>query len=133
MSEPREALRGYVHFLHEREGVRQVKLTRAAREGLAKVVAKGRDGSPVSSDKSSGREETRVPAQAAVARSATANLPPAAQRAAATNEPPLEISGATKAEQLRHLAERASVCVKCPHLVARRHTVVFGVAIPRRS
>jgi uracil-DNA glycosylase len=31
---------------------------------------------------------------------------------------------------LRHLAERAAVCVKCPHLVARRHTVVFGVGDP---
>ena len=42
----------------------------------------------------------------------------------------MEISGSTKAEQLRHLAERASVCVKCSHLVARRHTVVFGVGNP---
>jgi len=39
----------------------------------------------------------------------------------------MEITGSSKAEQLRHLAERASVCVKCPHLAARRHTVVFGV------
>jgi DNA polymerase len=38
--------------------------------------------------------------------------------------------GASKVEQLRHLAERASVCVKCPHLAARRHTVVFGVGNP---
>ncbi len=44
--------------------------------------------------------------------------------------PPIEISGSTKEEQLRHLAERASVCVKCPHLAARRHTVVFGVGNP---
>ena len=45
-------------------------------------------------------------------------------------ETPIEISGADKVEQLRHLAERASVCVKCPHLAARRHTVVFGVGNP---
>jgi DNA polymerase len=44
--------------------------------------------------------------------------------------PAVEITGATKADQLRHLAERASVCVKCPHLAARRHHVVFGVGNP---
>lgn len=48
----------------------------------------------------------------------------------AVNDSPLEITGSSKMEQLRHLAERASVCVKCPHLVARRHTVVFGVGNP---
>jgi DNA polymerase len=42
----------------------------------------------------------------------------------------LEISGSDKVEQLRHLAERASLCVKCPHLAARRHHVVFGVGHP---
>jgi uracil-DNA glycosylase family 4 len=42
----------------------------------------------------------------------------------------IEIAGSSKAEQLRHLGERASVCVKCPHLAARRHTVVFGVGDP---
>ena len=42
----------------------------------------------------------------------------------------MEITGSTKVEKLRHLAERASVCVKCPHLAARRHTVVFGVGNP---
>ena len=31
MTESLEALRGYVHFLHEHEGVRQVRLTRTAR------------------------------------------------------------------------------------------------------
>ena len=31
---------------------------------------------------------------------------------------------------MRHLAGRAAVCVKCPHLAARRHTVVFGVGNP---
>jgi DNA polymerase len=53
-----------------------------------------------------------------------ASVPPA------SNESPLEITGSSKAEKLRHLAERASVCVKCPHLAARRHTVVFGVGDP---
>ena len=101
MTESLEALRGYVHFLHEREGVRQVRLTRAAQQGLARLTAKA-----------------RPPAAAAV--------PTVAGPATAT----IEISGSTKAEKLRHLAERAAVCVKCPHLAARRHTVVFGVGHP---
>ena len=42
MTEPLEALRGYVQFLHEHEGIRQVRLTRTAREGLAKLVAGSR-------------------------------------------------------------------------------------------
>ena len=37
MTESLEALRGYVHFLHEREGVRQVRLTRTARQGLGEA------------------------------------------------------------------------------------------------
>ena len=147
-----EALRSYVHFLHQREGVRQVRLTRVARDGLAKLVAdvsgsrRTPGGSPpsVAPDTSSpGRPQTAggfpkpsPPTSAPTApRSSAASPPTAAQRAAATtappiDAPPLEISGSTKAEQLRHLAERASVCVKCPHLAARRHTVVFGVGSP---
>ena len=126
MTEPLEALRGYVHFLHEREGVRQVKLTRVAREGLAKLSS--RDTSPLPSDKSMGREETRVPTKAAAQ-----TAPPLGQRRLPTETiaaAAIEISGSTKIDQLRHLAERAAVCVKCPHLVARRHTVVFGVGNP---
>jgi DNA polymerase len=50
---------------------------------------------------------------------------------ALVNELPVEpVTGSGKVEQLRYLAERASVCVKCPHLAARRHTVVFGVGHP---
>jgi len=139
MTEPLEALRGYVHFLREHEGVRQVKLTRAARQGLAKVAGSRRtpgDGpptgnatelrrqsrsqTPAEGGKFGNEESSRVSvSESTVARSATA-----------TSEPPIEITGSTKAEQLRHLAERASACVKCPHLAARRHTVVFGVGNP---
>jgi DNA polymerase len=80
---------------------------------------------PSVAEPAGGRPSTSATAQKpTVARSATATSP------TATAEPPLEISGSTKAEQLRHLAERASACVKCPHLVARRHTVVFGVGNP---
>ena len=157
MTESLEALRGYVHFLHEREGVRQVRLTRSAQQGLARLVAKVKampdrettslgsrrlpgDGQPsqVATAVPSGGlsvaqkppplGQRRLPT-AVVAQIGTDALP-TAQRAAATTEPPLEITGSTKEDKLRHLAERASVCVKCPHLVARRHTVVFGVGNP---
>jgi DNA polymerase len=138
MNEPLEALRGYVHLLHEREGVREVRLTRAAQQGLAKIT--GRDGSPLPSVESMGREEARVPAKVAArgdeslpsgGQSFKQKAPPPGTAAATlSTEPPLEITGSTKAEKLRHLAERAAVCVKCPHLAARRHTVVFGVGNP---
>ncbi len=129
MTESLEALRGYVHFLHEREGVRQVYLSRAAREGLAKLVAgSGRTTQVAAAVPSGGQSSERKapPLGTAAATSAGLTQPTAAEPAA----PTIEISGSTKVEQLRHLAERASVCVKCPHLAARRHTVVFGVGNP---
>ncbi len=144
MSEALEALRGYVHFLREREGVRQIKLTRAAREGLAKLVAASdgsrrrpgggaQDGLPEVGTRvprvpesrpaeNQGRQGTAVPTTKNV------SLPSAAGTAAATEH--MEVAGATKAEQLAHLNERAQACQKCPHLVARRHSVVFGVGDP---
>ncbi len=127
-----EALRGYVHFLREREGVRHIRLTRAAQQGLAKVASSVAAASEVAAAVPSGGPfcpDDRPPlgtAAATTAPSATTEKPTAAQRAAAT----IEITGSSKAEKLRHLAERASACVKCPHLVARRHTVVFGVGNP---
>ena len=137
MSDALETLRGYVHFLREREGVRQVKLTRAAREGLAKLV--GEAGSRRTPD-GGAVGQTSTPRPASITRS---SADPAAQRAAATvtNRPlsdpgagpapaTIEVTGSTKAEQLAHLNERAQACQKCPHLVARRHTVVFGVGNP---
>jgi DNA polymerase len=131
--EPLAALRHYVQFLREREGVRDVFLSRAARAGLASIVAApkreavGVGPAPVDqaafADPAKGREnpspgQRRQPNPTSVANQLL------------ENEPPLEISGATKAEQLLHLAERAAVCLKCPHLAARRHTVVFGVGNP---
>jgi DNA polymerase len=136
MSEPREALRGYVHFLREREGVRQVRLTRTAQQGLAKVaaVSEGSRRAPRDGAASGGPAMTGAPAlsgreERAEGRPLTTSAPTTptvAGPATAT----IEITGSTKAEKLRHLAERAAVCVKCPHLVARRHTVVFGVGHP---
>jgi uracil-DNA glycosylase family 4 len=133
--EPLDALRGYVQFLHEHDGVREVRLSRAAREGLAKIAGTGSRRPPGDGSSSfASPKATVAPAGPAVV---GGRRPPrlegtAAQRGAATflNEPPLEISGSSKIEQLRHLSERASVCVKCPHLAARRHTVVFGVGHP---
>jgi uracil-DNA glycosylase family 4 len=123
--EPLAALRSYVQFLREREGVRDVFLSLTARRGLALIgnpappnpaVAKRREGSP--KPVIAGSEPT---ASARTVSTPVALIP---------DESPLEIQGSSKAEQLRHLGERASVCVKCPHLAARRHTVVFGVGDP---
>ncbi len=85
MSEPLEALRGYVHFLHEHEGIRDVRLSRTAREGLAKLVETRVPSRPTIQ----GRQETAVPTPTSIApRIPTAKEtiaePPAAQRAAAT-------------------------------------------------
>jgi len=142
MTEPLAALRGYVHFLHESEGVRHVRLSRTAQQGLARLVAKGKaapDGG-VRQSPADGASASRPIVPAAVrTRPGKDSLPPAApipdgrrlsENPPATQEPPLEITGSTKAEQLRHLAERAAVCVKCTNLAARRHTVVFGVGNP---
>ncbi len=140
-----DALRGYVQFLHEHEGVRDVRLTRTARQGLAQLVAKTKEqpkapdagsrrtpgsGLPATPSGHGERSESRLSSSQSTAPA----QPSVAQRAAATGpvatSPAIELSGSTKAEQLLHLAERASVCVKCPHLAARRHTVVFGVGDP---
>ncbi|HEX4140364.1 MAG TPA: uracil-DNA glycosylase [Candidatus Methylacidiphilales bacterium] len=134
-----ETIRGYVHFMREREGVRQIRLTRAAREGLAKLVSARATHSPVAratslpgSSRASGTTGSEAPSvnrplSAPVARSATATQAPT--RPISINER-IEVTGSTKAEQLAHLNERAQACQKCPHLVARRHTVVFGVGDP---
>jgi DNA polymerase len=140
MTDARETLRDYVHFLREREGVRDIRLTRAAREGLAQLVGSASpgsrrppgDGSPRPAAPVSQPTSTTPLSTEPVARRSTATTEPtAAQRAAATIPAErLEISGSTKVDQLAHLAERAAACVKCPHLVARRHNVVFGVGDP---
>ena len=140
MTESLEALRGYVHFLHEHEGVRQVKLTRTAREGLAKLVAanqtaENRPGGAASVVSRRPPGDGAFPSSIPVSKSSptvTATTPsPGGRRLPEDTAPAtVEIIGSTKVEQLRHLAERASVCVKCPHLAARRHTVVFGVGNP---
>jgi DNA polymerase len=150
MAENLEALRGYVHFMREREGVRQIKLTRAAREGLAKLVGARADSDGSRRTLAGGAQEAPRPVNHAisepVARRSTATpappsdghrpplqQSPAAQRAAATrpvSNERIEVTGASKVEQLAHLNERAQACQKCPHLVARRHTVVFGVGDP---
>ena len=56
--------------------------------------------------------------------------PPNATGPVVDGLPALEITGGTKAEQLRHLGERASVCVKCAHLAARRHVPVASMPFP---
>jgi uracil-DNA glycosylase family 4 len=130
MTKGLEALRGYVHFLHEREGVRQVKLTRTAREGLAQLAAMG-SRPPPGDGSVSGGPDNSLSGRAERA-GGSQNIPASTNGPIGAGPAPVtvEISGSTKADQLRHLGERASVCVKCPHLAARRHTVVFGVGNP---
>jgi uracil-DNA glycosylase family 4 len=145
MTEPLEALRGYVHFLHEREGVRQVRLTRTAQQGLAKIAATRKAGAGPRAGAVSGGPGYLLPGSPKATGSdlRLQTIPalqpspegrrlyePVAGPATATSNESLETPGSSKAEKLRHLAGRASVCVKCPHLVARRHTVVFGVGNP---
>jgi DNA polymerase len=110
VSEARDALRRHVLHLREHEGLRDVQLSLAARRGLARLAKKA----PVAAT------TTQTPA-------ATKKIAPPV---AVVVEAPLTVEGSSKVEQLRHLGERAAVCVKCPHLAARRQHVVFGVGNP---
>ena len=147
MKQGLEELRRYVQFLHEREGVRDIRLTKAAQLGLGRITAivKGREGDSLPAVESVGCEGSRVPTPAnAVAKAESTPAKPESGGPAVKNvvawspagpalldELPVDApAGSSKVEQLRHLSERASVCVKCPHLAARRHTVVFGVGNP---
>jgi DNA polymerase len=150
MSDVRDAIRNYVEFLRTREGVRDIKLSRAARQNLRNLAAPAASSRPSASASASAlkpsvsqppKPSPRTPASTnSVVREpagASAAVPvknivawsptgPALIDELPVDAPP----GSSKAEQLRHLAERASVCVKCAHLAARRHTVVFGVGNP---
>jgi uracil-DNA glycosylase family 4 len=158
-----DALRSYVCFLREREGVREVALSPAALRGLAVLGGSARQTDAGSSSASVG---SRRPPGDGVAGSASATVrlssgdlrssgssahgstpspggrrlptegapavarPSPAIPSAPRIEETISVSGSTKAEQLAHLGERAAVCVKCAHLAARRHHVVFGVGNP---
>jgi uracil-DNA glycosylase family 4 len=133
------ALRRYVQFMREREGIRDVRLSRAAQQGLALLAATpGKTAATAGGVRPSGGEAS--PAARQRTRPAPGGVTTGPAPGAATpgktlvppviNEPPLEVPGSTKAEQLRHLSEQAAVCVKCAHLAARRNTVVFGVGDP---
>jgi DNA polymerase len=143
MNEAAEAVRRYAHFLHEREGVRQVRLTKTAQRGLERLAAAVQAAPTVSAPAVATATPSHPSRPAPVTPPRDAE-PPAVKTSGVKNvvawtpagpalvgELPVEpVSGSTKTEQLRYLAERASVCVKCPHLAARRHTVVFGVGHP---
>jgi uracil-DNA glycosylase family 4 len=156
-----DALRSYVRFLREREGVREVALSPAALRGLAVLGGPARGTGAASPSVPSAVGSRRPPGDGvAVPATATARLAPVGLRSpsdpadgrapspggrrlpaegasrpvpsitvpsAPRIEETITVSGSTKAEQLAHLGERAAVCVKCPHLAARRHHVVFGV------
>jgi uracil-DNA glycosylase family 4 len=137
MNEPREAIRQYVQFLREREGVRTLRLTQAAQQGLKKLAAKASPAAaPLKPEAATPDRPKLKPDSFTAVKPATGSLPKnivawTPSGPAVLEELPVEeVAGSTKAEQLQHLAARASVCVKCPHLAARRHTVVFGVGDP---
>jgi len=138
MAEPVEAIRQYVHFLQEKEGVRQIRLTKTAQAGLARLAA-AVAAKQVPEKTTHAVKPAVSNSRPAPIASGTADGLPVAGKVVAwsptktptrNNLPAVETSGSTKAEQLLHLAERASVCVKCAHLAARRHTVVFGTGDP---
>jgi DNA polymerase len=143
MSNPREAIRHYVQFLREREGVREIRLSKSAREGLRKLVGEGKP-APSAAPNKTGVPGPRMSEPIARTTPAPASIkppsagvagkiaawPPGSSASVVADLPSVEITGGSKVEQLRHLQERASVCVKCAHLAARRHTVVFGVGNP---
>jgi uracil-DNA glycosylase family 4 len=137
-----DALRSYVRFLREREGVRDVHLSRAARRGLALLGGSLRSPSEGRPPEDTRRLAHSFPPKAAgtgptlgagAVSSRSQTTPPTTIGNALTApqiEETIVVSGSTKAERLQHLGERAAVCVKCPHLAARRHHVVFGVGDP---
>ena len=138
MSEGLDDLRHYVHTLRERDGVRQIRLSRSARLGLDRLAGavRGHPNPPPIKNEEPGQETTFQ----ATSPIGTAPIEPTkVTNVVAWSPTGIEVvqglpadapEGASKAEQLQHLSARASVCVKCAHLAARRHTVVFGVGNP---
>ena len=122
-----EALRRYVRFLREHEEVSEVRLSAEAIRGLALIGAGGSRRTPGDGAGPVLRAQSPAPTSTPrIAAKATPSVPAAAPRFEET----IAVAGATKAEQLAHLGERASGCTKCPHLAARRTQVVFGVGDP---
>jgi len=134
-----DALRHYVRFLREQAGVREVRLSPAAVRGLALMGA----GQGTSLPKVAGvgstpevgarRVENRAPfpvLDVSRLNSGVGPTPATLKTSAPRIEETIPVAGSTKAEKLAHLAARASICQKCPHLAARRTQVVFGVGDP---
>jgi DNA polymerase len=119
-----DALRHYVRFLREHEGLREVRLSPAAVRGLS-LIASGREAPGSRRPPGDGV----VPAKRSLSTVGSVPVPPLTPSAPRIEET-IPVAGSTKAEQLAHLAERASICQKCPHLAARRTQVVFGVGDP---
>jgi DNA polymerase len=130
-----DALRSYVRFLRDGEGLREVRLSSAAVRGLARI--RGGLRSPTEGSVGSRRPpgdgfESTTRVQSATARTA----PPAStvtKNSAPRVEETIPVAGSTNAEKLAHLAERAGACQKCSHLVVRRKNVVFGVGNPEAT
>jgi DNA polymerase len=137
-----DALRSYVRFLREQEGVREVRLSPAALRGLAVLAGNSRQ-TDVASPSVGSRRPPGDGLSPADSRRSPQGSPPRPTSTPASKPTPsptipsaprieesIPVSGSTKAEQLAHLGERAAACVKCAHLAARRTHVVFGVGNP---
>jgi DNA polymerase len=124
-----DALRHYVRFLREHEGLREVRLSPAAVRGLA-LIGRGRESAGSLRSPTEGALATRTQTTNAPSPIRSAPSTVARTSSAPRIEETIPVAGSTKAEQLAHLAERASICQKCPHLAARRTQVVFGVGDP---
>jgi len=125
-----DALRSYVRFLRDGEGLREVRLSAAAMRGLSRIKSGSAASPAVGSRRPPGDGAEPAPRSQSTTAPAplrSANPPTVTKTTAPRVEETIAVSGSTKAEKLAHLAERASVCQKCSHLAARRKNVVFGV------
>ncbi|MEM1060129.1 MAG: uracil-DNA glycosylase [Verrucomicrobiota bacterium] len=132
--EARTVLASYLGLLR-RQGVREVALSAQARAGLNELArqAKGGSGPAVSAPRPPAAPATPSVKKPALAKPTAPTNPPLAKTAPASpkpTEPAFEIIGESKAEKLRHLAERVAECFKCENLSAARIQTVFGVGDP---
>ena len=113
-----EALDATIQHLEtmKRAGVTHVPVRRETLEALGRPVAAA--ASPTAQPGSS-------PMPSTTAKNST--IVPAASDMFAER---IQVTGTTKAERLESLRPRVLKCAKCPHLVASRTQVVFGVGNP---
>jgi hypothetical protein len=113
----RQGLNVLVHMLRGLEDQSEFRADISILQRIALLPIPGKDPSP--SEESGASEAPQI--DESVPQEAPQKIPEQAR----TQEP----AGAT--ESFEELRARVLVCTKCPHLVAFRHSVVFGVGNPR--